>query len=387
MPDKDLTRAMSSERLTDHLSDRRAGILQLVIQDYIETAIPVASRHVVEKYALPASPATIRHEMHALEQEGYLTHPHTSAGRVPSNRGYRHFVQSLMGHAELGMAEQASVRHQFFQAAPAVDEWVELAATVLARSLGLLVIVAPPHPERLRVRQLELISLNELLVLMIVVVQEARMIRQLMPLPQPIEVDELDDLATRLSSMLRGRSAPDVREAARQAIDAPDTHPVEHFVLDTLAQVLDRDALRAGVPSIAGLAGMMAQPEFQHEPQRSLELIELVDQHAAEDLIRPRSSRTSPPGRPAWGDAHPDRRRPSHRAATGMLIGPRTLRLVHDCQPRPGDPRLCRDHRADAHELPAQHRRRALLFPAPAGDDRRRLWNQPMIQTASQLIR
>lgn len=272
---------MPSERL----SDRRAGILQLVIQDYIETATPVASRHVVEKYALPASPATIRHEMHALEEEGYLTHPHTSAGRVPSNRGYRHFVQSLMGHAELGMAEQASVRHQFFQAAPAVDEWVELAATVLARSLGLLVIVAPPHPERLRVRQLELISLNELLVLMIVVVQEARMIRQLMPLPQPIELDELDDLATKLSGMLRGQSAPDVRQAARQAIDTPDTHPVEHFVLDTLAQVLDRDAQRAGIPSIAGLGGMMAQPEFQQEPLRSLELIELVDKHSAEDLV------------------------------------------------------------------------------------------------------
>ncbi len=275
----------SSDRPSDRLSDRRAGILQLVIQDYIETATPVASRHVVEKYALPASPATIRHEMHALEQEGYLAHPHTSAGRVPSNRGYRHFVQSLMGHAELGLAEQASVRHQFFQAAPAVDEWVELAATVLARSLGLLVIVAPPHPERLRVRQLELISLNELLVLMIVVVQEARMIRQLMPLPQPIEVDELDELAAKLSWMLRGRSAPDVREAARLALDAPGTHPVEHFVLDTLAQVLDRDAQRAGVPAIAGLGGMMAQPEFQHEPLRSLELIELVDQHAAEDLI------------------------------------------------------------------------------------------------------
>ena len=132
-----------------------------------------------------------------------------------------------------------------------------------------------------------MISLNELLVLMIVVVQEARMIRQLMPLPQPIEVDELDDLSTRLSWMLRGRSAPDVREAARQAIETPDTHPVEHFVLETLAQVLDRDAQRAGVPSIAGLGGMMAQPEFQQEPERSLELIELVDQHAAEDLIPP----------------------------------------------------------------------------------------------------
>ena len=276
---------MPSERTSERLPDRRAGILQLVIQDYVETATPVASRHVVEKYALPASPATIRHEMHALEEQGYLTHPHTSAGRIPSNRGYRHFVQSLMGHAELGMAEQASVRHQFFQAAPAVDEWVELAANVLARSLGLLVIVAPPHPERLRVRQVELISLNELLVLMIVVVQEARMIRQLMPLPQPVEVDELADLAAKLSGDLRGQSAFDVRQAAQKRLGAPQTHPVEHVVLETLAQVLDRDAQRAGVPAIAGLGGMMAQPEFQHEPGRSLELIELVDQHASEDLI------------------------------------------------------------------------------------------------------
>ncbi|MCY3567282.1 MAG: heat-inducible transcriptional repressor HrcA [Chloroflexi bacterium] len=278
---------MSSPISSRELSQRRAGILQLVVQDYIETATPVASRHVVEKYALPASPATIRHEMHALEEGGYLTHPHTSAGRVPSNLGYRHFVQSLMGHAELGQAEQAQVRHQFFQAAPSVDEWVELAANVLARSLGLLVIVAPPHPEQLRIRQLELISLNELLVLMIVVVQEARMIRQLMPLPQPVEVDELDELAARLSGTLRGQSADEVRAAARASLDSPDTHPVQHFVLDTLAQVLHRDARRAGVPAIAGLGGMVSQPEFQQEPERSLELIELVDQQAAEDLIPP----------------------------------------------------------------------------------------------------
>ena len=156
---------------------------------------------------------------------------------------------------------------------------------MLARSLGLLVIVAPPHPERLRVRQVELISLNELLVLMIVVVQEARMIRQLMPLPQPIEVDELADLAAKLSGDLRGQSALDVRQAAQTRVGAPQTHPVEPIVLETLAQVLDRDAERAGVPAIAGLGGMMAQPEFQHEPERSLELIELVDQHQSQDLI------------------------------------------------------------------------------------------------------
>lgn len=260
------------------LSDRRESILQIVIQDYIETATPVASRHVVERYALPTSAATIRHEMQLLESDGYLTHPHTSAGRVPSNRGYRHFVQSLMGHAELGVAEQATVRHQFFQAAPAVDEWAELAATVLAQSLGLLAIVAPPQPQRLRVRQLELISLNDLLALMIVVVQEARVIRQLTPLPTPCPPEQLDALAHRLNVDVNGQDA-----AAVRGVEAVD--PEERAVLNTLARVLDRDVERSGAVSIAGLGGVVSQPEFHTEPARSLELIDLVDRQALGELI------------------------------------------------------------------------------------------------------
>ena len=260
------------------LSGRRAGILQLVIQDYIETATPVASRHVVEKYVLQTSSATIRHEMQALEAEGYLTHPHTSAGRVPSNRGYRHFVQSLMGHAELGLAEQATVRHQFYQAAPAVDEWAELAATVLAQSLGLLAIVAPPRTRRLRLRELELISLNDLLALMIIVVQEARVIRQLMPLRRPCAPDELSLMANRITDQLGGGDADDIRR--REAGD-----PDEQLVIEALARALEHDAERAGHASIAGLGGMLSQPEFHDAGERTLELIELVDKRALDSLI------------------------------------------------------------------------------------------------------
>ena len=260
------------------LSGRRAGILQLVIQDYIETATPVASRHVVEKYVLQTSSATIRHEMQALEADGYLTHPHTSAGRVPSNRGYRHFVQSLMGHAELGLAEQATVRHQFYQAAPAVDEWAELAATVLAQSLGLLAIVAPPQTSRLRLRELELISLNDLLALMIIVVQEARVIRQLMPLRRPCAPDELSMMASRITEEFGGGGADELRLGG-----AGD--PDEQLVVEALARALEHDAERAGNASIAGLGGMLSQPEFHDAGGRSLELIELVDKRAADALI------------------------------------------------------------------------------------------------------
>ena len=260
------------------LSGRRAGILQLVIQDYIESATPVASRHVVEKYDLPASSATIRHEMQALEAEGYLTHPHTSAGRVPSNRGYRHFVEALMGPAELAAAEQATVRHQFFQAAPAVDEWAELAATVLAQSLGLLAAVAPPSSQRLRLRELELISLNDLLALMIIVVQEARVIRQLMPLRRPWQPDELDRMARRITEEFSGGDAAELR-------DSEPEDPDEQLLVDALARALEHDAERAGNASIAGLGGMLSQPEFQDAGERSLEFVEMVEHRAAADLV------------------------------------------------------------------------------------------------------
>ena len=107
------------------VTDRRAGILRIIVREYVETAAPVGSRTIHDKYGVPASPATIRHEMQALEEEGLLEQPHTSAGRVPSDRGYRMYVESLMGQADLPGDEKATIRHQFFQAAPELDEWAD----------------------------------------------------------------------------------------------------------------------------------------------------------------------------------------------------------------------------------------------------------------------
>ena len=161
------------------VSNRRAGILRLVVREYVDTAAPVASKTIWEKYELPASPATIRSEMQALEVAGLLTHPHTSAGRVPSDEGYRYFVESLMGPEELRDDEKATIRHQFYQAAPELDEWAQLGAVLLARSLGLLAVVALPRSEEVRIRHLELVSLKDLLALLVVVLREARVLKQL----------------------------------------------------------------------------------------------------------------------------------------------------------------------------------------------------------------
>ena len=113
------------------LTERQRTILLLLIRDYIETAQPVGSKRLVERFHLDLSPATIRNEMSTLTEMGYLRQPHTSAGRVPAEEGYRVFVAQMMQNAELPASVQNTISHQFFQARPDVEQWMTLAASIL----------------------------------------------------------------------------------------------------------------------------------------------------------------------------------------------------------------------------------------------------------------
>jgi heat-inducible transcription repressor HrcA len=120
--------------MTTDLTDRRRLILKLAIQEFIESSQPVASDLLVRKYRLNVSPATVRNELAALEELGYLTHLHTSAGRVPTDAGYRYFVENLMDRTPLSATEQRTIRHQFYQVRSELDQWIQLAGAVLART-------------------------------------------------------------------------------------------------------------------------------------------------------------------------------------------------------------------------------------------------------------
>ena len=120
----------------------------LVVRDYIDTAQPVGSQRLVEHYHLDMSSATIRNEMAALTEMGYLRQPHTSAGRVPSEDGYRYFVSHMMHQVELPEAIQHTISHQFYQARPEVEQWMTLAASVLAHQSQAVSLVTAPHAEK-----------------------------------------------------------------------------------------------------------------------------------------------------------------------------------------------------------------------------------------------
>jgi heat-inducible transcriptional repressor len=115
------------------LTERRSRILRLIVEEYVESAAPVGSETMVRKYRLPVSPATIRNEMAKLEEEGYITHPYTSAGRLPSDQGYRYYIESLMDEQDLTLEEKETIRHQFHQAGRELEQWVRLSAAVLAQ--------------------------------------------------------------------------------------------------------------------------------------------------------------------------------------------------------------------------------------------------------------
>lgn len=261
------------------VTDRRAGILQIIVREYVETAAPVGSRTIHDKYGVPASPATIRHEMQALEEEGLLQQPHTSAGRVPSDLGYRFFVESLMGQADLPSEEKATIRHQFFQSTPELDDWADLAAGLLARSLGLLALVSPPRSRELQVKHLELISLNDLLALLVVVLREARVLKQLVPLDGAFEQAELSVMAARLNERVSGRTVTELRRD-------PEVEDVtERRLLRTLTGILEEESSRESAVRVEGVAGMLGQPEFRDDHTGALEIVTLVDQRATDRVV------------------------------------------------------------------------------------------------------
>jgi len=261
------------------LTERRARILQFIVGEYTATAAPVSSQTVVRKYGLNASPATIRSEMMRLEEEGYLTQPHTSAGRIPSNKGYRYYVQSLMEEEELPDDVKRTIRHQFYQVGRVTDAWAQLAAAVLASSVGTLALVTAPHSARARLRSLELMHIRAGLALLIVVLQEGRAREQTIPLDRAIPQPELTRTAHRLNRLFADLAAAQMREQMLEL------SPFEEQVTQVAIRILEDEDRSSYQPAyLQGLRNILAQPEFSR-PDATLELLDAIDEGSLPRLI------------------------------------------------------------------------------------------------------
>jgi len=187
------------------LDDRKASILRAVVQEYIATGQPVGSKHVSERSGIAASPATIRNEMAALEQEGYLHQPHTSAGRVPTDRGYRFFVNSLSDNGVLDPGKANQVRSFFATAHGALEQMLHDTSHLLSNLTNYAaVVIGPPH-EAATIRSLQLVSLTPRVVLVVAVLSNGVVEKRTLELDQELTDDEVTEASARLAGHARGQ--------------------------------------------------------------------------------------------------------------------------------------------------------------------------------------
>jgi len=238
------------------LTRRQEAILRLIVQEYVATGRAVGSKGLSERYPLGVSPATVRNEMADLEAAGYVQHLHTSGGRIPTDQGYRYFVHRLLGNVELPTSEQMMISHQFRQVEVQLEQWVELAATVLAHAAGNISLVTVPRTATTRLRHLELIALQPRLGLLILVTADSAVRQVMVHWPEDTDQPALSLLADALSAELRGLTA--------EEIEATTTEDgLARFVVAQVAVALrGQDAVERTEVRHSGLEHILAQPEF-----------------------------------------------------------------------------------------------------------------------------
>jgi heat-inducible transcriptional repressor len=259
------TEPIASQAPVSELTERQRTVLRAVVEDYVLNAAPVGSKNLVARWGMGVSSATIRSAMADLEAMGLLQHPHTSAGRVPSDLGYRIYVETLMRETELDRADRLMIRHQFSQVQLTSNEWLRLAASILATSTRSASVVTPAKARRARFGHLQLAELGDGSRLAVLVLADGRVVQrrlkrsaidQLAP-DATIGQAELDSAAATLNAELAGLSGPQARRRGSRLAS------LAGHVAGVVAELLEEsDAVVVEDVFTDGIVNVLEQPEF-----------------------------------------------------------------------------------------------------------------------------
>jgi heat-inducible transcriptional repressor len=259
--------ARRNRRTIGPLDLRTQAILRAVIEEYVTTAQPVGSQALVDRYGLGVSSATVRSILAELEMAGLLTHPHTSAGRVPTDAGYRFYVESIVDTVPLPAVEQLMIRHQFGQVEFASEHWFRLAATTLAgltRSAGL---ATPAKPQSAHIRRVDLVAVNDRMASLILVLREGAIKQAVVGLDGAGAVEQ--PMLNRVAGLLNERITDLTAGGAETALALlSEDDPVERLarrVGERIVRILrEYDAAAVEEVFSDGLLNVMGAPEFAH---------------------------------------------------------------------------------------------------------------------------
>jgi heat-inducible transcriptional repressor len=262
------------------LTDRQKLILTLIIHEHIRTAQPVGSKTLVHKYTLEMSSATVRNEMAFLTDYELLRQPHTSAGRVPTEEGYRYFVGNLVQKSGLPTNTRRTITHQFYQSRQDIEQWLKLAASVLANQSQAASLVTAPHSEKAIFKHLELIATRGRQVLMVLVLMGGEIRQQFIALQEPVSQDQLSQIANRLTHLC---SRCDIQQMSRLKgqLDALGQDILEIL----LAEMALTERSATGEIYLDGMTNVLSEPEFSESDEARQALHILEERSLLENLL------------------------------------------------------------------------------------------------------
>lgn len=217
------------------LPQRSRTVLKIIVGEYISSGAAVSSDTIYRRYSLHASPATIRHEMACLADAGFITRPHTSAGGVPSDKGYRYYVEDLLDEAHIAAEERTAIRRRFKSARQDPDEWARLAVSILTQRLQNIALATPLRAPLCHLRHLDVVSLEGRLILVVLVLKEGKTKQRFLTLDQAVSQEALTAAAGRLSEACRGLTAPEIRRTALPL------SPIEEIIMGTILRMMQAE--------------------------------------------------------------------------------------------------------------------------------------------------
>ena len=241
------------------LSERRLEVLRAIVQDYVGTEEPVGSKALTERHQLGVSPATVRNDMAALEEDGYIAQPHTSAGRIPTDKGYRLFVDKLADIKPMTAPERRAIQN-FLDGAVDLDDVVARTVRLLAQLTRQVAIVQYPSLTRSTVRHVELLSMAPARLMLVLITDTGRVEQRMVDCPAPFGESSLADLRARLNSRVTGRRFADVPQLVQdlpEAFEADDRGTVQtvlSVLMETLVEETEERLMIGGTANLTRFA-------------------------------------------------------------------------------------------------------------------------------------
>jgi heat-inducible transcriptional repressor len=262
----------------DTLDDRKAAILKAIVEQYVENAQPVGSQAVTQTADLRVSAATIRNDMGVLEREGYITQPHTSAGRVPTDLGYRYYVDHLAGPSALAASERRRIAEFFTSATRVMDELLLQTSQLLARVSAHAAVIVGPQADAVRVRAVHLAQLQPRLLLAVIICSNGAVEKEPIVLDRDADEDDVAAAAARLAVLLENTTLGDLPAPVPER-ERPLDH-ADELVTAAWGALHSRVQAHGGEPLyVGGVSLLAAEHEAFGDAASAARLLDLLEQH------------------------------------------------------------------------------------------------------------